>query len=65
MGVFSNDNVTWCRKRGLLDGVPIAEEAERLETCSFVVVDSLYVQLFLHAIEVIFGDFEDVVDVDF
>ena len=63
--IFRDGDVAWCRKTSLLDDLPIAKEAERLEAGSFVVVDSLYVQLFLHAIEVIFGDFEDVVDVDF
>ena len=63
--IFRDGDVAWCRKTSLLDDLPIAKEAERLEAGSFVVVDSLLVQLLLNVIEIPFGDVEDVVDVDF
>jgi len=56
--IFRDGDVAWCRKTSLLDDLPIAKEAERLEAGSFVVVDSLLVQLLLNVIEIPFGDVE-------
>ena len=63
-GVSTDGGMMWRKKTGLLDELLVAEDVERLEAGTFVVVHGLIVQLFLHVIEIILGDIEDIVDVD-